>query len=152
PNEFIAGRPVWAETSAGGPGRAESLAGRLVNFCFYEIADSEALVIEFVPPQSFMWIFELGNYWMNSVDYRYHFSSLNSEQAAVDSDGRVRIVVSNSDPGISNWLDPAGHRCGLLVNRWVGANGEHGPPAARIVKVDSLRDALPETARLSGDE
>jgi hypothetical protein len=150
-NEFVPGVPDW--TGAVYKASSESKLGRLLNFCFFKLDDDEALLIEFTPPPCFMWVFEQNNRWMTSVDYRYHFSSLNSAQAIAEDDGSVRIVVSNTDPGIPNWLDPAGHRQGLLINRWVDPVGEQNPlPATRVVNLDELEQVLAGVRRIDPNQ
>ena len=89
------------------------------------------------------WNFELGNYWMNSADYRYRLSSLNSEQAVVEDDGSVVIVVAHRDPGVPNWLDTAGHTVGLMPQRWVEADSSPTPSATLV----HVRRPRPRTRR-----
>ena len=36
----------------------------------------------------------------------------------LDRDGRARLVLSLSDPGVPNWVDPAGLTQGLAQWRW----------------------------------
>ena len=81
PNEFVTGMPEWTG------GGAQSALGRLLHFCYWQVQPDEALVIRVTPPRCSYWNFELGNYWMNSADYRYRLSSLNSEQAVLEDDG-----------------------------------------------------------------
>jgi hypothetical protein len=147
PNQFIAGRPQVPPF--GGGREAERTVGRWLNICYWRLEPDEALLIEFEPPDVFMWLFELNNFWMNSVDYRYHFSSINSKQAQLEEDGSVRIAISNLDPGIPNWLDPAGHLEGLVAGRWIdpGTGAESASPSARVVKVADLPQLLPAGAR-----
>ncbi|MGV0067631.1 DUF1214 domain-containing protein [Mycobacterium colombiense] len=140
PNEFVTGMPGWTD---GG----ENELGRLLHFCYFDIAPDEALVIRVVPPRCDYWNFELGNYWMNSVDYRYRLSSINGEQAEYQDDGGVVVVVAHRDPGILNWLDTGGHGVGLIPNRWVDA--ETSPtPAAKLVKLDELDAELAGVRRI----
>ena len=107
-------------------------SGRLLHFCYWQVQPDEALVIRVVPPRCAYWNFELGNYWMNSADYRYRLSSLNSEQAVVEDDGSVVIVVAHHDPGVPNWLDTAGHTVGLMPQRWVEADSSPTPSATLV--------------------
>jgi hypothetical protein len=146
PNQFIAGRPTWA---GGTVVEAERTVGRWLNLCYWQLEPDEAFLIEFDPPETFMWLFELDNFWMNSVDYRYHLSSINSKQAVLEEDGSARIAISNLDPGIPNWLDPAGHLEGLINGRWIRPTpaAENVSPSGRIVKVAELPQILPPSAR-----
>jgi hypothetical protein len=149
PNRFVRGRPGFAGVSRD----HERQGGRWLNFCYFELADGETLLVEFTPPRCSMWIFELNNHWMSSVDYRHHFSSLNSTQAAVEPDGRVRIAVSNVDPGIPNWLDTAGHHQGLLINRWVDpVDGEDPTPETRVVAAGDLDAVARAGVRITAAE
>jgi hypothetical protein len=147
PNTFIQGPPAFTEAGT----RSQEELGRWLHFCYWHLEPDEALLVEFTPPPCFMWIYELNNSWMNSTDYRYHFSSLNSKQAVVEDDGSVRIAVCSEDPGIPNWLDPAGHGAGLLINRWIDSR-ENPTPGARVVKVRDLPRLLPADARLISPE
>jgi hypothetical protein len=90
--------------------------------CYFVLDDEQALVVEFTPPRCDYWMIALHNHWMETLDYRYHVSTLNAATAAVRADGRVRCVVAARDPGTDNWLDTAGHRNGVLGVRWVGAD------------------------------
>ena len=61
----------------------------------------------------------LGNHWWETIDYANHQSSLNGFQAVIDDDGFFRAVVAGRDPGVTNWLDTAGHRQGPMIFRWL---------------------------------
>lgn len=60
---------------------------------------------------------QLANPWMESLDYASHQASLNRFSQHVDSDNRVRYVISLQDPGVSNWRDTAGHLEGSFFAR-----------------------------------
>jgi hypothetical protein len=151
PNSFYKGRPTWA----GGTAEAERNIGRWLNIAYWMLDEDEAAVVEFAPPDVGMWLFELDTFWMTSVDYRYHFSSINSAQAVADPDGVVRLVIANQDPnGAANWLDPAGHREGLIMGRWIdpAPGAENVTPTCTIVKLADLDATLPsDTSRVSAD-
>lgn len=141
PNQFIAGSPPWA-APAGDTAKMQSDSGRFVHFCQFNLESDEVMVISVSPPRCSHWILELSNFWMNSSDYRYHLSSINRHQALAQPDGSYLIVVDSQDPGAANWLDPAGHRNGLLINRWVDAE-DNPVPTTRVVKRSDLQRVLP---------
>lgn len=110
----------------------------------YCLAADEALLIEVTPPSAKYWSLHLGNRWMESLDFANHQSSLNGHQAVLDEDGVFRAVVCLEDPGVPNWLDPAGHAEGSMIYRWNQADGSP-IPAARLVRRAELRSLLPAT-------
>jgi hypothetical protein len=79
------------------------------------LTDTQALFLEAeIAPDAEYWSVQLMDTFYNALDFRDHQSSLNGVSAARDRDGRVRICVSQHDPGIENWLDMSGHnRVGL---------------------------------------
>jgi hypothetical protein len=119
---------------------------------YWVLAEDEALIVEVTPPKAKYWSLHLGNFWMESLDFASHQSSLNGHQARLDADGVFRAVIARRDPGVPNWLDPAGHAEGAMIYRWNQADGSP-VPATRLVKLSALRDALPrDTPRVSPEE
>jgi hypothetical protein len=109
---------------------------------YFRLAEDEALLVEVKPPPAKYWSVHLGNYWMESLDFASHQSSLNGHQAVLDPDGIFRAVVSLRDPGVPNWLDSAGHSEGSMIYRWNQAEG--APiPTTRVVRFGEIRAALP---------
>ena len=83
---------------------------------------------------------------MTTPDCVRHQVSLNQVQARADADGKLRYVVSASDPGVPNWLDTAGNSSGFVFLRWQGLPGPFGDadaPSAELVKLTDLRAKLP---------
>ena len=107
---------------------------------YWALADDEALLIEVeqVPDCDF-WNLQINNYWMESLDYRYHRICLNKHSARLDGRGGVRLVLSHRDPGLPNWLETAGHAEGTYCLRWVGAECPVHP-TTRVVKLDHLKE------------
>jgi hypothetical protein len=105
----------------------------------WQLGSEEALVVELRPPVCATWNFQIGNYWMESLDYRYHRIHVNRHTAVVAPDGRVRIAVAHRDPGPGwpNWLDTCGHRQGAMLLRYVGAK-ETPPIDTRVVRFAEL--------------
>ncbi len=112
----------------------------------WRVQPDEALVIEVTPPKCDWWNFEFGSTWFETMDYRYHLANINSKLAVTEEDGSVRVVVAHQDPGVPNWLDPAGHTQGYMVVRWMQSNDEV-VPAFRLIKLAELESALPANAR-----
>ena len=98
------------------------------------------------PPGALYWSVALGNHWWETIDYANHQSSLNGFQAVIDDDGIFRAVVSRRDPGITNWLDNAGHRQGPMIFRWLRADS-HPVPGTRVIAFDSIDKNVPATTR-----
>ena len=91
------------------------------NYGYYDLGPDEAWIIEFEPPECEYWNIQLGNHWLESLDFEHYRTSLNHHTAVVEGSGTVRAVVARRDPGHPNWLDTAGHARGGLALRWVGA-------------------------------
>lgn len=109
----------------------------------WDLADDEAVLIEFTPPPALYWSISFGNQWWETIDYAEHQSSLNGFQARLRQDGSFVGVLSHRDPGVANWLSTGGERRGAAIVRWVRA--ESAPvPACRVVPFDALAAELPE--------
>lgn len=118
----------------------------------WELQPGQALIAEVEPPEGVYWSFSIGNPWWETIHYGRHQSSLNAHQAAVDCDGRVRVVLCAEDPGIANWLDTAGHSNGPIILRCVRTTTAP-TPATRVVPVEELLTALPpDTAAVTAEQ
>jgi hypothetical protein len=118
----------------------------------WELRPGEALIVEVEPPEGIYWSFSIGNPWWETIHYGRHQSSLNAHQAALDSDGVVRVVLCADDPGVANWLDTAGYSNGPIILRCVRTKTAP-TPTARIVPFDGIRAELPSgTAQVTPDE
>ena len=85
----------------------------------YKLNDDECLVIESEIPDCDYWNFQLNNYWMESLDYRYHKIHINKHTAHYNTDGSVTIVVSKSPIEHPNYLTTTGHNEGTMLWRWL---------------------------------
>lgn len=108
----------------------------------YRLEEGEALVIESGVPRARYWHYQLCNEWFVTMDYANRSVSVNGAQAHVDADGRVRIVVAHSDPGVPNWLDTGGAREGMIQYRYVWTQ-DSPQPDVRIVPHAEIRAHLP---------
>ena len=81
------------------------------------------MILELTPPPCRLWGLSLCDRYWQSIDFAARQSSLNSCQATLTDDGRFVGVISHDDPGVANWLDPAGHTEGTFAVRYLF--GEH---------------------------
>ena len=105
----------------------------------WSLGPDEALLVEATPPECTAWNLQIGNFWMESLDYRYHRIHVNQATAVTEPDHSVRIVLAHGDPGprFPNWLETCDHECGSMLFRYVGAR-EHPPIRTRVVPFSEL--------------
>ena len=66
----------------------------------------------------------------------------------------IRMPLQNSavlcqrDPGVANWLDPAGYERGPMIFRWLRADAAP-VPTTRVIAYDELAATLPDAARVT---
>jgi hypothetical protein len=111
--------------------------------CF-QLEPDEALIIETaIPERAPYWNIQLNDPLFNAVEYVYRLSSTNCHMARLSSDGRFRAVIALTDPGVPNWLDPAGYSEGGIYGRWYDCSDEPVPTITRV-KLAELRAHLPD--------
>jgi hypothetical protein len=121
---------------------------------YWRLAPDEALVIDLEPPPCQTWNFQVDNWWMESLDYRYYPVVINKHGARVRPDGSVRLILCDEDPKLDgpayNWLTTTGLREGTMLLRWVRA--EHPEPVStdpsRPEPEPSRSDPRPRVVRL----
>ncbi len=105
----------------------------------WDLAPDEALVMRgTIPPSRFTNVM-LWNRHMQTLEYRYRTSSLNTEQIEWEPDGSYVIVIAHADPGVPNWLDTGGHRTGTIFWRYLLPESDPEMARCEVVKLDSLR-------------
>ena len=105
---------------------------------YWELAENQALVVDLPQiPQCENWNIEVCNYWMESLDYRYHNIHVNKFTARYAEDGSVRVIIAHRDPGLPNWLTTAGHHRGTIFFRWIGASS-YIDPITTLTTIDQL--------------
>ncbi|HEX7857143.1 MAG TPA: DUF1214 domain-containing protein [Sphingobium sp.] len=110
--------------------------------CF-QLEEDEALIIETdIPEHAPYWNVQLNDPYFNALEYVYRLSSTNGAMAKLSSDGKFRAVIALTDPGVPNWLDPAGYKEGGIYGRWYDCDSEPVPTITRV-KLSALRDHLP---------
>jgi len=83
------------------------------------LEDDEAFVVTIGHGGAGFRNFVAENFWLLTMDYWKITSSMNNSQGIPNADGlSTTYVVSLQDPGIHNWIDPAGLRQVNLIHRW----------------------------------
>ena len=62
------------------------------------------------------WGLQVWNRYMHRSTIRDH-CVVEPHQVALEGDGTFRVVLAHRDPGVSNWIDTAGHREGIVFCR-----------------------------------
>lgn len=144
--------PIHAESGLGAPGLVNNLvkidyapdqAGRAGQWYIagrFDLQADEALILEIAPGECRYWNLQLANEVTNTLDFYNRLIGINGSQAEPDSEGVFRVVVSERDPGVWNWLDTTGHRKGFLWGRMDRTNDYE--PKAKLVKFADVRAEL----------
>jgi hypothetical protein len=109
----------------------------------------EALILESeMPSEVNYWSAQVIDPFYSAIDFIFHSSAYNGRQARVDSDGKVRFVISVQDPGVPNWLDTAGWRRGAMFWRWHQASSFPEPTVLRVKAAELARHLPADTPRV----
>jgi hypothetical protein len=136
---------------AAGDGGSDKRRGRSVAHMCWELAADEALIMEFDQHDNF-WMLSSNGAFFNSMDYLYRPVSYTPSRTKVDSDGKVRLIMSHDDPGFHNWFDTQGFVRGNMTYRNLMTDAQT-LIRTRLVKRAQLTEALPaDTAKTSSDE
>jgi hypothetical protein len=102
---------------------------------YWKLQPDEALEITVQPPPCDAWNFQINNYWMESLDYRYFTVCINKGTARYEKDGSLKVLLAHNDPGHPNWLETAGHSEGTMCWRWYRLEDGADPvePACRVI-------------------
>ncbi len=104
----------------------------------FDLADDEALEITFTSPGCAYWGIQTWNFYMQSLDYRYHQVSINASRAVPEEDGSYRVLVSKSETGAKNRVSTAGYNKGMVFCRWLLADVIPEQPKCRVVKLSEV--------------
>ena len=123
----------------------------------YDITPDQAIIITLPVSDAPYLGFQLGSLWYISLDYINHQTSLNGTQAQADPDGKIRIVVAERNPGVTNWCETLGHSRGYLQFRWQRVSRaltEDDGPSIELVDIGKVADALPyyESNKISEED
>jgi hypothetical protein len=136
-------KPWSAETEA-----RDLRRGRLITMMRWALEAEEALIMEWDAYDGF-WMLTSEGLFGNSMDYLYRHVSYTPSRTAVDSDGKIRLVLTANDPGYSNWIDNQGYTSGIINFRNV--HSRHVPDfKTTVVKAKDLGAHMPKDSKMSG--
>ena len=123
------------------------LASQFSSIGHYDLADDQAMIVtvpvcDAAPYQAI----QIGSRWYISTDYEHHQTSLTRAQSHIDPDGKMRYVISEKNPGVSNWLELCGHPKGVTMLRWQRVERDLTPedgPTVEVVPFDEVSSHLP---------
>ncbi|MDR3664073.1 MAG: hypothetical protein P4L86_27420 [Mycobacterium sp.] len=123
----------------------------------YDMTPDQAMIITLPVSDAPYLGFQLGSLWYISLDYINHQTSLNGTQAQADPDGKIRIVVSEHSPGVTNWCEALGHAKGYLQFRWQRVSREmtaEDGPTCEVVDLAEVAAKLPyyDSNKISDDD
>lgn len=101
---------------------------------YWRLAQDEALIVETEIPDCPYWNFQLDNWWMESLDYRYLPVTVNKHTARREADGSLRLVIAARDIGQGNWIDTAGHASGTALFRFIDCAAPPRP-RTRLIRI-----------------
>lgn len=122
----------------------DTARGRAATNMHWVLAPDEALVVEFDAHEGFWSLTNMGVFF-NSMDYRYRPVSYTPSRTAVDTDGKVRLILAHTDPGFHNWIDTQGFERGNLTYRHM-LDGTPVPLRTDVVKHSDVAAVLPAGA------
>ncbi len=116
----------------------------------FKLQRGQAMIIDIDLGGAEYFIAPITNLWGTTNEIVKQTGSLNLSQLERICESRLQLVLSVSDPGVYNWLDPDGLHEGILTLRWAEfANGRPEDTlsaTARLVDLKSLQHELaPET-------
>jgi hypothetical protein len=125
---------AWDQSGGGGRGTPDQTYA----LGPYDLEQDQALVMDVTFPPCAYASAALWNRFSQTVDRRFHRSTINQTEAVASGSGVSRVVVAQRDPGVPNWLDTGGRSRGSVFWRFLLA--EHPPPAiaCQVVRVDEV--------------
>ncbi|OMC15729.1 MULTISPECIES: DUF1214 domain-containing protein [unclassified Mycobacterium] len=117
----------------------------------WELQDRQALVIDYQIPSGSPYVgICLTNRWSEMIDIETRQTSLNLAQSHADGD-RVRVLVSNEDVGVDNWLDARGYRSGVVTWR-ATAPEQPATPTATVIDINDIDGYFGRSRRVTAGQ
>ena len=124
----------------------EGLPGQWNSAGYFPIHPDKAIILTIPRSPAKYQSIQIGDLWFNALDYCHRQTSLNMSQATANQDDYARFVISTRDPGVANWLDPAGASTAFAFVRWQGLPEGYqfsSNPTVELVEFKDLRNNLP---------
>lgn len=140
------GQPRPVNTVSQPSSNAEFLANQLQSNGHYELQDGQALVLRIDPGRANYFVVPTYDVWTITDDYWNKQTSLNNAQAIANADGTYTVVISPTDPGVTNWIDTGGLHQGTISIRFQDLgpdpNNENAPRIVdqQVIDVDDAVD------------
>ena len=143
---------LWDGTKGFGNASAVNIPKQIYQMGEVRLKSDQALVLEGeIPRACDYWSIMLMDTAANTLDFMFHKSGINGANARIDPDGKLRMVISERDPGVQNWLDKGTYEVNGIRGRFLKC----GNPVwvSKVVPIEGVMDALyPGTPRVSFDE
>jgi hypothetical protein len=114
----------------------------------YRLTEDEALIFRLTLGNARYAVVPVSNRWGGLGLLLDHQVTLSTGRATANPDGSYVFVAAHRDPGIHNWVDPAGLHEGVIFVRWAGFDpslADRGPPTldTKLVRLSDLATTLP---------
>lgn len=121
---------------------------------YFRLPDkSTAMVLDINLGGADYFIAPITNIWGTTNCITERTGCLNRHQALANPDGSLTFVLSVTDPGVHNWLDPSGLDEGILTLRWAEfASGEPETGLSvkqRLVPLAEVLAQVPDNQRMT---
>ncbi|MCK0175002.1 MULTISPECIES: DUF1214 domain-containing protein [Mycobacteriaceae] len=137
-----AGRPNTFPRADAGDG--DDKRGRAAANMYWELSSDEALIIDF-PAHAGLWTLTNMGVFFTSMDYLYRPVSFTPSRTAVDTDGRIRIVLAHDDPGCPNWMDTQDFSRGNVTYRHMLAGHPVTVDTTVVARAEVIAALPPDT-------
>ncbi|MCH9720707.1 MAG: hypothetical protein K0U67_01480 [Actinomycetia bacterium] len=127
---------------------AEFLATQLQSAGYFQLTDSEALVVTIDPGNARYFTVPVTDVWTITGNYWDEQTSLNIGQSIANPDGTYTFVLSPADPGVANWVSTGGLNQGTISIRFQDLDRiSHDTPKvnSQVVPINGLGAVLPPT-------
>ncbi|MEM1177745.1 MAG: hypothetical protein AAGM22_05340 [Acidobacteriota bacterium] len=130
------------------PPRESKLPGQFTSRGIFPIRPDWAYIITLRKAPFRYQAAQVGDLWFSGRDFCHRQTSLTLSQARPSQDeGIYRLVLSAQDPGVANWLDPAGAATVFMYVRWQGLKqgctfDTSSAPEVRGAHIDDIRKYL----------